>query len=419
MSKNIKIELVNKIRQMVSQNMDLGKDIDDEEIRELITQSVFELSHQSYLNLEQKRELTDTVFNSMRRYGMLQPLLDDKSITEIMINGPENIFIEKSGRLFKTELSFETQEQFEDTIQSIVSAANRAVNEANPIVDVRLKDGSRVNVVLNSIALNGPAMTIRKFPEKNYSMQQLISFGTLNDETGEFLDTLVKAKYNIFISGGTGSGKTTLLNALSDFIPVDERVITIEDTAELKMHHMKNLVTLETRNANTEGKGKITISDLIRTSLRMRPERIIVGEVRGPEALYMLQAMNTGHDGSISTGHANSCKDMLMRLETMILEAAPIPIEAIRHQIASAIDIVIFIARLRDKTRRVMEISEVEEVKNGEIILNPLYLFEEYQNKSIDNKTVSGVLKNTGSEMLHKNKFKMAGIDYGKYTDRL
>ncbi len=416
MSKNIKIELVNKVRQMVSQSIDLGRDTDDEEIRELITQSVFTLSHQSYIDLEQKRELTDTVFNSMRRYGILQPLLDDKSITEIMINGPENIFIEKNGKLFHTELHFETHEQFDDTIQSIVSAANRSVNEANPIVDVSLKDGSRVNVVLNSIALNGPVMTIRKFPDEIYSMKQLTDFGTLTEEAAVFLELLVKAKYNIFISGGTGSGKTTLLNALSDFIPMDERVITIEDTAELKMQHIKNLVSLETRNANTEGKGKITISDLIRTSLRMRPERIIVGEVRGPEALYMLQAMNTGHDGSISTGHANSCKDMLMRLETMILEAAPLPIQAIRRQIASAIDIIIFISRLRDRTRRLMEIFEIEGLKNGEIILNPLYIFEESQplTKPSDNQTITGVLMNTGNEMLHKNKFKMAGIYYGK-----
>jgi pilus assembly protein CpaF len=406
--------LVNEIRQAVSQEMDLGKDINDEEIQELITSSIFKASQKSYLNLEQKHALADVVFNSMRRLGILQPLLEDSAITEIMVNGPGNIFTEKNGRLYRTNLKFESSEQLGDIIQSIVSASNRSVNEANPIVDVSLKDGSRVNVVLKPVAINGPVMTIRKFPKDNLSMNQLINMGTVTKEAAVFLELLVRAKYNIFICGGTGSGKTTLLNALSDFIPKDERIITIEDTAELKIHRIDNLVSLETRNANTEGRGKITVSDLIRTSLRMRPERIIVGEVRGPEALDMLQAMNTGHDGSISTGHANSCRDMIMRLETMVLEASAIPLQAIRRHIASAIDIMIHIGRLRDRTRKVLEIVEIENLKDGDVVLNPLFVFEEElkQVSEQDNGCVKGSLKKTSNDLFNVNKFEMAGIKY-------
>jgi len=313
----------------------------------------------------------------MRRLDVLQPLIDDKSITEIMINGPDSIFIERDGRVSKLNVKFESRRKLEDVIQTIVSRVNRTVNEASPIVDARLPDGSRVNVVLPPIALNGPVVTIRKFPEKPMTIEQLIKYGSITEEVAEVLERLVKAKYNIFICGGTGSGKTTFLNALSNFIPKDERIVTIEDSAELQITGVENIVRLETRNANTEGKGEITIRDLIRTSLRMRPERIIVGEVRGKEALDMLQAMNTGHDGSLSTGHANSTKDMLSRLETMVLSGAEMPLEAIRQQIASAIDIIIHLGRLRDKSRRTLEITEVVEYKNGQIVLNPLYEFVE------------------------------------------
>jgi pilus assembly protein CpaF len=376
----------------------------------LITGVIFEKSKQIYLTVSEKREISEAVFNSMRRLDILQPLVDDPSITEIMINGAEDIFIEKDGRLEKLDAKFESIQKLEDVIQSIVSKVNRTVNEASPIVDARLSNGSRVNVVLRPIALNGPIMTIRKFPEKPMTVEKLIQYGSMSAEVAKVLETMVRAKYNIFICGGTGSGKTTFLNALSNFIPKDERIITIEDSAELQITGIKNIVKLETRNANTEGKGEITIRDLIKTSLRMRPERVIVGEVRGAEALDMLQAMNTGHDGSLSTGHANSSRDMLSRLETMVLSGALMPIEAIRQQIASAIDIIVHLGRIRDKSRRVLEISEVEGYKDGAILLNPLYEFVE-EGETKDGKVI-GALKRTDNEMINTLKFRMAGISY-------
>ena len=348
------------------------------------------------------------VFNSMRGLDVLQPLVDDPSITEIMINGPHCVFVEQEGRLYRKDVSFETNEKLENVILNIVSKVNRTVNEANPIVDARLLDGSRVNVVLPPIALDGPTVTIRKFPEDPMTIQKLIAYGSITEEVAELLERMVKAKYNIFISGGTGSGKTTFLNALSNFIPKDERLITIEDSAELQIKGIANLVRLETRNANTEGKGEITIRDLIRSSLRMRPERIVVGEVRGAEALDMLQAMNTGHDGSLSTGHSNSTKDMLSRLETMVLSGNQIPIEAIRQQIASAIDIIIQLSRLRDKTRRTIEISEVAGYENGSIRINPLYRFVE-TGEEPDGRII-GSLVRTEFAMIHKEKFRNAGL---------
>ncbi|MDP4181416.1 MAG: ATPase, T2SS/T4P/T4SS family, partial [Bacillota bacterium] len=302
-----------------------------------------------------------------------------------------------------------SKEKLENIIRNIVSAVDRTVNEAVPIVDARLKNGSRINVVLTPIALNGPIITIRKFPDNPFTIQQLIKCRSLTNEAAELLERMVKAKYNIFISGGTGSGKTTFLNALSNFIPKDERIITIEDSAELQIKGVENIVIMETRNANTEGKGSITIRDLIKTSLRMRPERIIVGEVRGAEALDMLQAMNTGHDGSLSTGHANSAQDMFTRLETMVLTGAEIPIEAIRKQISSALDIVVHLSRLRDKTRRTMEISEVAGYKDGEVILNPLYLFEE--EGETEDGYIIGSLKRTKNKMENNQKFKLAGLN--------
>ena len=401
--------LLREIREIINERVDYNKDITDDEMKELVMNTVFERSRQQYMSIQDKQEIIQAIFNSMRRLDVLQPIIEDKTVTEIMVNGPDNIFIEKEGKIMRLETAFESRERLEDVIQSIVAKVNRTVNEASPMVDARLSDGSRVSVVLPPIALNGPILTIRKFPEKPITMEQLIEFGSITEEASEMLKALVKAKYNIFISGGTGSGKTTFLNALSSFIPEDERIITIEDSAELQISGIDNIVRLETRNANTEGKGEITIRQLIKTSLRLRPERIIVGEVRGEEALDMLQAMNTGHDGSLSTGHANSTEDMLSRLETMVLSAAQMPLEAIRQQIASAIDIIIHLSRIRDKSRKVMEISEVVGYINGKIRLNPLFVYEE-EGETAD-KRVVGSLKRTSNDLVNRYKLKMAGID--------
>lgn len=396
------------VREMVSKRLDLTRNVSDDEIRETISEIITEESGRKYMSLSEKKEIMESVFNSMRGLDVLQPLVDDPSVTEIMINGPDRVFVEQNGRLFQKDISFGSNEKLENVILNIVSKVNRTVNEANPIVDARLLDGSRVNVVLPPVALDGPTVTIRKFPEDPMTMQKLISYGSVTPEVAELLERMVKAKYNIFISGGTGSGKTTFLNALSNYIPKDERVITIEDSAELQIKGVANLVRLETRNANMEGKGEVTIRDLIRSSLRMRPERIVVGEVRGGEALDMLQAMNTGHDGSLSTGHSNSTKDMLSRLETMVISGNSIPIEAIRQQIASALDIIIQLSRLRDKSRRTVEITEVVGYENGAIKLNPLYQFIERGEDQ--NGRVIGGLERTKSAMVHKEKFHMAGL---------
>lgn len=401
-------ELAAEIRRQITQDIEGSADVSDDDVMELVTNAVFCKTRTQYLSIAQKRELAESVFNSMRRLDILQPIIEDKSITEIMINGPDKIFIEKGGCVSKLDLSFESIERLEDVIQVIVARTNRTVNEASPIVDITMPDGSRVSVVLKPVALNGPIMTIRKFPDKPMTMEQLVNAGSLSPEAADELSCLVRAKYNIFICGGTGSGKTTFLNALSGCIPSDERIITIEDSAELQINSVENIVRLETRNSNCEGKGQITIRDLIKASLRMRPERIIVGEVRGEEALDMLQAMNTGHDGSLSTGHGNSARDMLKRLETMVLSAAPLPLEAIRQQIASAIDIIIHLGRLRDKSRRVLEISEVAGYSKGEIVLNPLFIFKETGD---GNKgEVEGGLYRTGNTLSNSNKLRMAGI---------
>lgn len=401
-------EYIRQIREMVSNRLDLTRNVEDDEIREVIADIVLEESKRQYLSLTEKRQVMEGVFNSMRGLDVLQPLVDDPSVTEIMINGPHHIFVEQAGRLYRKNVSFETNEKLENVILNIVSKVNRTVNEANPIVDARLLDGSRVNVVLPPIALDGPTVTIRKFPEDPMTVEKLIDYGSITPEVAELLERMVKAKYNIFISGGTGSGKTTFLNAISNFIPKDERVITIEDSAELQIKGVENLVRLETRNANMEGKGEVTIRDLIRSSLRMRPERIVVGEVRGAEALDMLQAMNTGHDGSLSTGHANSTKDMLSRLETMVVSGNNIPIEAIRQQIASAVDIIIQLSRLRDKSRRTIEITEMVGYENGVFQMNPLYRFVERGEDK--NKRVLGVLVRTEHAMVHTEKFRNAGL---------
>lgn len=403
--------LAKSIREEVGCRLDLSREVQDEDLKEVIMQVVFERSREYYLSHTQKKAVVSKVFNSMRRLDIIQPLLEDPNVTEIMINGPKEVFIEKEGQTYKLDVAFESTEKLENVIQSIVAKVNRVVNEASPIVDARLEDGSRINVVLPPVALKGPTMTIRKFPEKPLSIERLVEMGTLTKEAGAFLKNLVQAKYNIFVSGGTGSGKTTFLNALSDFIPSKERVVTIEDSAELQLRNIDNLVGMETRNANTEGRGEVTIRDLIKTSLRMRPDRIIIGEVRGEEALDMLQAMNTGHDGSLSTGHANTTSDMLSRLETMVLSAAPFPVEVIRKQIAAALDIIIHLGRLRDGTRKVLEISEVAGYANGEVVLNHLFTFKETGER--DNKVLGSLLP-TGNKLLNSFKLKMAGLDPGK-----
>ncbi len=398
---------VAQIRKYVSDNLQLSK-ISDEELEEKVEEIVLQQTRGIYCSIDQRVSIVQQVYSSIRGFGLLDTIIKDDTITEVMINGPENVFIEQNGRLFKLDKQFESQRRLEDIIQRIVGLAGREVNQANPICDTRLPDGSRVNVVLPPIALCGPTITIRKFSKNPMTIEKLISYGSLTQEIADKLELLVKAKYNIFISGGTGSGKTTFLNALSNYIPKDERVITIEDSAELQIVGVENLVSLETRNANASGAGQITIRDLIKSSLRMRPERIVVGEVRGGEALDMLQAMNTGHDGSLSTGHANSTQDMLSRLETMVLQgAAGLPLEAIRQQIASAVDIIIHLSRLRDKSRKTMEICEVVGYKDGEIQLNPLYVFEEDANSTLDK--VSGSLKRTDNPMQNVFKLRLAG----------
>lgn len=407
----VKQELISEIKTSISEKIDLKRNLSDDEINEIIVRTVLDKSKQIFISSDEKKKIIDAVFNSLRRLDILQPILDDPEVTEIMINGPNNIFVEKSGKIDRLELRFESQQKLEDIIQVMVTAVNRMVNESNPIVDARLKNGSRLNVVLPPVALNGPIVTIRKFPEKPVNMKRLIELGSLSDEAASALNKLIIAKYNIFIAGGTGSGKTTFLNALSNFIPSDERIITIEDSAELQILNIPNLVSLETRNANVEGRGEITIKELIKTALRMRPTRVIVGEVRGAEAIDMLAAMNTGHDGSLSTGHANSSQDMFSRLETMILSSSPLPLEAVRKQIASAIDIIIFLSRLRDRSRRTMEISEVLGLENGQIRLNPLFVFEESNQrgtKSTD--SVLGCLRRTSNPLINKHKMLNSGI---------
>jgi pilus assembly protein CpaF len=396
------------IKEKIREELDLSQSTPNEDLLSHIEKEVFAVSKKTFFSAKEKKELVERVFNSFRGYDVLQPLIDDKSITEIMINSADEVFIEREGRVLQADVRFESRDKLDDVIQAIVGKVNRVVNELSPIVDARLEDGSRVSVVLPPIALKGPTMTIRKFPEKPLTIADLIKKESLTREVADFLRQLVKAKYNIFIGGGTGSGKTTFLNVLSNDIPADERIITIEDSAELQIMNARNLVSLETRNANTEGKGQITIRDLIKSSLRMRPNRIVVGEVRGAEALDMLQAMNTGHDGSLSTGHANSTKDMLSRLETMVLSGANLPIEVIRKQICSAIDIMVHLARLRDHSRRVIEISEVIGMKNGEIQLNPLYLFQE--EKETEDGKIVGELKSVGNALDNKLKLRMAGF---------
>ena len=397
-----------KAREYISKYFDLSRLKDDElyvKLEKLVSEQLGEV----YVPIQERVNLTDELYSSIRGLGLLDMIIKDDDITEVMINGTDEIFIEKSGKIQRLNQSFDSQRKLEDIIQRIVGRAGREVNQSNPIVDTRLPDGSRVSVVLPPVALKGPTLTIRKFSKIPMTVEQLIKYKSITPQIAKVLETLVKAKYNIFISGGTGSGKTTFFNALSNYIPNTERVITIEDSAELQIVGIDNLVKLETRNSNSSGKGSITIRDLIKTSLRMRPERIIVGEVRGAEALDMLQAMNTGHDGSLSTGHANSTVDMLSRLETMVLMGAEgLPLEAIRQQIASAVDIIIHLSRLRDHSRKTMEITEVVGLKDGEIELNPLYVFEENEESTMEK--VVGELKRTKNPL--KNTFKLKLMGY-------
>lgn len=399
----------NEIRQEVMNTIDLSVDVSDDEILKLIRNKIIEKSRTCPMSLSERKRVEGHVFNSLRKLDVLEDLLKDEDITEIMINGPDNIFIERNGKVEKWTEKFSSEEKLNDVIQNIVANSNKIVNESNPIVDTRLEDGSRVNIVLPPAAVDYSILSIRKFPKEQMTMERLKSFGSIDEEQIEFLKKLVISGYNIFVSGGTGSGKTSFLNALGEFIPKDERVITIEDSAELQLKNVENIVRLEARNANLEGNNEITIRDLLKSSLRMRPDRIIVGECRGAEALEMLQAFNTGHDGSLSTGHSNSCKDMLSRLETMVLMGAEIPLSAIRQQIASGIDIIVQLGRLRDKSRKLIEIAEVVDFVDDEIRLNPLYRFQELEEI---NGRINGQWEKVG-DLENKEKLLASGLSIG------
>lgn len=395
------------VKQDILARLDCGRDFTDEQVRQLIAERLCSRECAGRLEIEQRRSLSRELFASIRGLDVLQELLEDSGVTEIMINGPERIFVEKEGRLSAWNGRFESEGRMQDVIQQIAAGCNRVVNEASPILDARLPDGSRVNVVLAPIALNGPILTVRRFPKEGMTMDKLVALGSLDEECRAFLELLVQCRYNIFISGGTGSGKTTFLNALSQAIPPQERIITIEDSAELQLKFAENLVSLETRNANIEGCRPVTIRDLIRSSLRMRPDRIIVGEVRGAEICELLTAYNSGHAGSMSTGHGNTARDMLLRMETMLLMGMDIPLPAIRRQIASGIDILVHLGRLRDKSRKVLEIVEITGFSDGEIGTNTLYAFEEDDASTRDK--VSGRLVKKG-ELMHAEKLEAAGF---------
>lgn len=400
-------ELKEELHRRVLGQLDYGREQSDEEIMEIIDEVLLEEQLLRLLPVSESHHLRTELFYSLRRLDILQSLIEDQEITEIMINGPGSIFVERAGHLQELDVGFESEEKLQNVIQQIVAGCNRVVNEASPIVDARLSNGARVNIVMSPVALNGPIVTIRRFPDTPITMEELIRWESISREVAEFLQLLVQAGYNIFISGGTGSGKTTFLNVLSGYIPDWERVITIEDSAELQLQGLRNLVRMETRNSNVEGCREITIRDLIRTSLRMRPNRIIVGEVRGAEAVDMMQCLNTGHDGSMSTGHANSAPDMLSRLENMILMGMDIPLAAIRKQIVSGIDIIVHLGRLRDRSRKVLEVSEVLDCEGDRIRLNPLYRFEETE-ESREGRVVGSLVRKGG--LMHDHKLKAAGL---------
>lgn len=394
------------ITDTVRQRIDLTREVEDDEIQDMIDALIVQMGRKYALSLAQRQTLGKSIFHSIRKMDVLQELVDCDEVTEIMVNGTENIFVERSGHLYQWDKRFETKEKLENVVQQIVAKCNRVVNEAAPIADARLDNGSRVNIVLSPVALNGPIITIRRFPDHPISMEDLIGFGSITREAAYFLEKLVISGYNIFISGGTGSGKTTFLNALSAYIPKTERIITIEDSAELQLQNIPNLVRLETRTVNMDGAKEINIRDLIKSSLRMRPDRIIVGEVRGSEAIDMLQALNTGHDGSLSTGHANSSGDMLTRLETMVLMGMDLPLAAVRRQIASGVDLIVHLGRLRDKSRRVLEIVEVLGFENDEIVTHTLYQFQETGEK--DGKVLGDFTEIDA--LVHREKLCFAGF---------
>lgn len=407
-----------ELQEMVHQRLDMSTELSDEAIGDVIDEVIMEKSRNMYISSVTKLTLRQELFNAIRRLDLLQELIDDKSVSEIMVNGADSIFYERNGKIYTWDRHFESREKLEDVIQQIVSRSNRQVNESVPIVDARLSDGSRVNVVLDPVALNGPILTIRKFPEEAITMEKLIEWESLSQEAADYLKILVQAGYNIFISGATSTGKTTFLNVLADYIPKTERVITIEDSAELQLHDIANLVRMEVRQADAEGVSSVTLRDLIKASLRMRPDRIIVGEVRGPEALDMIQSMNTGHDGSLSTGHANSPEDMLSRIETMILMGSDMPLPAIRKQIASSIDIIIQLGRLRDRSRRVTEITEVLSCDQNGYVLNKLFQFNERDDLLRETSVygnapekVRGGLDRTGYRLMNRRKLRAAALE--------
>ncbi len=399
--------VLGELRNLVMERLDMTKELTDEELYRCIDDVLMMVVYRKQFSMRLRMQLRQALYDSFRRLDVLSEALDDPEVTEIMVNGYDQIYLEKHGELVQFEKTFSTPEKLEDVIQQIVAKVNRRVNEANPMADARLEDGSRVNIILPPIALNGPILTIRRFAKHPPNMKQLIKWGALSEDVAKFLANLVKARYNIFISGGTGSGKTTFLGALAEYIPENERVVTIEDSAELRLYHIQNLVRLESRNASQEGKYEVTIRDLIRNSLRIRPDRIVVGEVRGAEALDMLQAMNTGHDGSLSTGHANSAQDMITRLETMVLMGVELPLAAIRGQIASAIDIIIHLGRLRDRSRKVLSIQEITGLdERGNVTLSVLYQFRE---TGVTDGKITGILEKV-HPLKNQDKLRAAGI---------
>lgn len=401
---------VQMIRKEIMEDLEFAQELSDEQMKELISRHLLVKEKMEGISLQERKQIGREIFQSLRKLDILQDLLEDDEVTEIMVNGKSHIFVEKQGRVKRLNLQFESQEKLMQIIGQIVAGCNRVVNESSPIVDARLADGSRVNVVLAPIALNGPILTIRRFPNNPITMERLMEYQAISKEAVDFLEKAVKAKYNILVSGGTGSGKTTFLNALSQFIPNGERIITIEDSAELQLLNVENIIRMETRNANLEGGKVISIRDLIKTSLRMRPDRIIVGEVRGAEALDMIgSAMNCGHDGSMSTAHANSAMDMLVRLETMILMGVDLPVNAIRRQITSGVDLVVHLGRMRDKSRKVLEITEIVGMEEEKIVLNPVFKFQEWGEQKTGK--VEGGLKKVG-QLIHTYKMEYAGITY-------
>lgn len=403
-------ERFREFRTRLMSRLEEYQEVEDEEIFAIIDELILEGGQYAYVRLAERAQIRRELFNSVRRLDILQELVDDDTVTEIMVNGTEGIFIERKGRLTRWEKRFDSREKLEDIVQQIVAKCNRVANEAVSIVDARLENGARVNVVMAPVAIGGPVITIRRFPDHPISMEQLIAWNTVTEEAALLLRRLVQAGYNIFISGGTGSGKTTFLNALSNYIPGDERIVTIEDNAELQIQGARNLVRLEARKANEEGDNEVTIRDLIRASLRMRPDRIIVGEVRGEETIDMLQSLNTGHDGSLSTGHGNGPRDMLSRLETMVLMGLEIPVQAVRRQIASGIDLMVHLGRMRDKSRKVLEIIEITgyDYRLGEILTNTLFEFEE-QGEDEEGRLLGSLVKK--GELKNRQKLVRAGLD--------